>query len=77
MGRLLGPGVFGALGSLLGLVTVVTLVAGALQAAITHAVASEEHRREGSRTEWPYVDPLLAWYRIISSLCNYCGTAPC
>jgi len=51
MGRLLGPGVFGALGSLLGLVTVVTLVAGALQAAITHAVASEEHRREGSRTE--------------------------
>ena len=51
MGRLLGPGVFGALGSLLGLVTVVTLVAGALQAAITHAVASKEHRREGSRTE--------------------------
>jgi len=43
MSRLLGPSTYGALGSLLGLITVVTLVASALQAAITHAVASGDH----------------------------------
>lgn len=43
MSRLLGPNIYGALGSLLGLITVVTLVASALQAAVTHAIASGEH----------------------------------
>jgi len=43
MSRMLGPNLYGALGSLLGLITVVTLVASALQAAVTHAVASGEH----------------------------------
>jgi O-antigen/teichoic acid export membrane protein len=43
MSRMLGPNIYGALGSLLGLITVVTLVASALQASVTHSVASGEH----------------------------------
>ena len=39
MSRLLGPGTYGAFGSLLGLVTVLTVVVGALQVAVTQAVA--------------------------------------
>ena len=39
MSRLLGPGSYGALGSILGIATVVTLAATALQAAVTQAVA--------------------------------------
>jgi len=39
MSRLLGPATYGALGSLLGLITVVTFAVGALQAAVTQAVA--------------------------------------
>lgn len=39
MSRLLGPGTYGALGSILGIATVVTLAATALQAAVTQAVA--------------------------------------
>jgi O-antigen/teichoic acid export membrane protein len=39
MSRLLGPGSYGALGSILGVATVVSLAATALQAAVTQAVA--------------------------------------
>ncbi len=45
MSRMLGPSVYGALGSLLGLINVATLAVGALQAVITQAVAS--HRPHG------------------------------
>ncbi|MGA2036944.1 MAG: glycosyltransferase, partial [Acidimicrobiales bacterium] len=46
MSRLLGPASYGALGSLLGIVTVVTLAVAALQAAITQTVA--ERRSSGN-----------------------------
>jgi O-antigen/teichoic acid export membrane protein len=43
MSRMLGPSIYGALGSLIALTTIVTLAAAALQAAVTHAVASTDH----------------------------------
>ena len=43
MSRMLGPSVYGALGSLIALTTIVTLAAAAMQAAVTHAVASSDH----------------------------------
>jgi O-antigen/teichoic acid export membrane protein len=54
MSRLLGPDSYGALGSLLGVITVVTFAAGALQAAVIQAAAAVGHegppalRRHGS-----------------------------
>lgn len=59
MGRMLGPGIYGALGSLLGLITVVTLVAGALQAAVTHAIASGEHHHEAAIIDLALRRPII------------------
>ncbi|MGD0255622.1 MAG: glycosyltransferase [Acidimicrobiales bacterium] len=46
MSRILGPATYGALGSLLGLVTVILLTVGALQAAVTQAVAAGVAHRD-------------------------------
>ena len=47
MSRILGPTTYGALGSLLGIITVVTFAVGALQAAVTQGVA--ERTGKGAR----------------------------
>ena len=47
MSRILGPATYGALGSLLGVITVVTFAVGALQAAVTQGVA--ERTGKGAR----------------------------
>lgn len=50
MSRLLGPVTYGALGSLLGLITVVSFAVGALQAAVTQAVAERTTEAGESRS---------------------------
>jgi glycosyltransferase involved in cell wall biosynthesis/O-antigen/teichoic acid export membrane protein len=47
MSRILGPATYGALGSLLGLITVVTFAVSALQAAVIQAVAERSSEKAG------------------------------
>lgn len=49
MSRMLGPSTYGALGSLLGLIAVITFGVGALQTAVTQAVAEQPGDSAGSR----------------------------
>jgi O-antigen/teichoic acid export membrane protein len=68
MSRMLGPAVYGALGSLIALTTIVTLAAAALQAAITHAVASTAHLESEWATAMSMRRP-LQWALAGGALC--------
>ena len=75
MSRILGPSTYGALGSLLGLITVVTFAVSALQAAVTQTVAERSHEKTGRPLALrPHV--IRAGFVAIASLCVVTALAP-
>ncbi len=75
MSRILGPATYGALGSLLGLITVVTFAVSALQAAVTQTVAERSHEKTGRPLALrPHV--FRAGLVAIASLCVVTALSP-
>jgi len=75
MSRILGPATYGALGSLLGVITIVTFAVGALQATVTQGVAE----RAGTGARGPLAlrrHILQAGFAAAASLCVITALSP-